>query len=53
MAAGGAVEFNYTKVAQYNYTMIRIDADNNGTSDQEIWLTGLQLDLTASDFQFL
>jgi Ca2+-binding RTX toxin-like protein len=53
MAAGGAIEFNYSKVAAYNYTIIRIDADNNGTSDQEIVLTGLQLDLTASDFQFV
>jgi Ca2+-binding RTX toxin-like protein len=53
MAAGGAIEFNYTKVATYNYTLIRIDADNNGVSDQEIVLVGTQIDLTASDFQFL
>jgi Ca2+-binding RTX toxin-like protein len=53
MSAGGAVEFSYTKVAAENYTLIRIDADNNGISDQEIRLDGIQLDLLATDFQFL
>jgi Ca2+-binding RTX toxin-like protein len=53
MTSGGAIEFGYIKVAAENYTLIRIDADNNGVSDQEIRLTAIQLDLVASDFQFV
>jgi trimeric autotransporter adhesin len=53
MSAGGAVEFGYTKVATGNYTLIRIDSDNNGTSDQEVRLDGIQLDMLASDFVFV
>jgi Ca2+-binding RTX toxin-like protein len=53
MTAGGAIEFSYTKFATGNYTLIQIDADNNGISDQEIRLNGIQLDMLASDFLFV
>jgi Ca2+-binding RTX toxin-like protein len=53
MASGGAIEFGYAKVAAGNYTLIKIDSDNNGTSDQEIRLDNMQLDLLVSDFTFL
>ncbi len=50
--AGSTAEFGYTKVASGNYTLIRIDSDHNGTSDQEIRLDGIQLDMHVGDFVF-